>query len=494
MEKESKKELEEKVEKLEKSNNIMKGLLIVLGVAVLLSACFGIGFIVGEKLSEKEEQEQELEKLTKDSPVVKNLFEIFREDNYAKSDVWDNTEYTDFEKKMFIAYLSIDENEFTTKKCGDLGATYAFDKTGFIFHCGLDFSEKAGKYYGDKNWEMFGKELVNNTTMTISADKLRAIYETIFGKDSTYKDENLSLNFNTFLYYDTNSKVYARFNCQCGGEIGDMSQVIDDITQDGTKLTIHTTFTDYEGNTKIDYNFEYEKETGNYIFVNRSEKEITVDDNEESKKDETENLEKLTKDSEVVKDLFNMFKIEDCDEYSFIKKVNTDMGVKKYFIYRSLAENEFVEKTCGSLNANRYGDGLFCAESNYYGSNWTKYDNDVKNKKVRTFDAKLFKEKYLKLYGSNASYKDENFDLLRGPIAYYDSKNNLYAIFNCWCGGACGNGYEHVIDDIEQDGYNLTINTKLTTYSGDAVDSVEDVKYLFKYESSTGNYVFVKTA
>ena len=169
------------------------------------------------------------------------------------------------------------------------------------------------------------------------------------------------------------------------------------------------------------------------------------------------------------------------------------MGVKKYFIYRSLAENEFVEKTCGSLNANRYGDGLFCAESNYYGENWTKYDNDVKNKKVRTFDAKLFKEKYLKLYGSNASYKDGNFDLLRGPIAYYDSKNNLYAIFNCWCGGACGNGYEHVIDDIEQDGYNLTINTKLTTYSGDAVDSVEDVKYLFKYESSTGNYVFVKT-
>lgn len=281
--KETKKELEEKVEKLEKSNNILKGLLTVLVVAICVSACFGIGFIVGEKLAEKDDdikeenqkedeekiEEMEVEKLTKDSPVVKNLFEIFREDNYAKSDVWDNKEYTDFEKKMFIAYLSIDEKEFATKRCGDLGATYAFDKTGFIFHCGLDFSEKAGKYYGDKNWEMFGKELVNNTTMTISADKLRAIYETIFGNDSTYKDENLSLNFNTFLYYDVNSKVYARFNCQCGGEIGDMSQVIDDITQNGTKLTIHTTFTDYEGNTKIDYSFEYEKETGNYIFVSR---------------------------------------------------------------------------------------------------------------------------------------------------------------------------------------------------------------------------------
>ena len=54
--------------------------------------------------------------------------------------------------------------------------------------------------------------------------------------------------------------------------MGDASQVIDDITQDGTKLTIHTTFNGYEINTKIDYSFEYEKETGNYIFVSRLEK------------------------------------------------------------------------------------------------------------------------------------------------------------------------------------------------------------------------------
>lgn len=226
-----------------------------------------------------------------------------------------------------------------------------------------------------------------------------------------------------------------------------------------------------------------------------NDKVVEENKDKEETKDETkeENTPPvLTKESKVVIDLFNIFKVEDCDEYSFIKKVNTDVGVKKYFIYRSLTENEFVNKTCGSLNANRYGDGLFCAESAYYGENWTKYDNDVKNKNVRTFDAKLFKEKYLKLYGANVSYTDGNFDLLRGPIAYYDSTNNLYAIFNCWCGGACGTSYEHVIVDILQDGYNLTISTELTTYSGDNIESVEKVQYLFEYESSTGNYIFVK--
>ena len=33
----------------------MKGLLIVLVVAVLVSSCFGVGFLLGEKLAEKEE-------------------------------------------------------------------------------------------------------------------------------------------------------------------------------------------------------------------------------------------------------------------------------------------------------------------------------------------------------------------------------------------------------------------------------------------------------
>lgn len=269
--------------------------LVVIIVVLLLIIAFGFGYFLGkgnddktdsnkdndkvveetnkeDKDNTEEKEEVKVEELTKDSAVVKNLFEIFREDNYSKSGVWNRKEYNDFETKMYIAFLSLTEKDFTTKKCGDLSSAYAFDKNDFIFHCGLDFNEKAGKYYAEKNWEKFGKELANNTIKTISADKLRDTYESIFGKDSTYKDENLSLNFDTLLYYDANNKIYARFNCQCGGSIGEMTpQVIDNITQNKTNLIIHTSFNYSDGTvTKIDYTFEYEKETGNYIFVSRS--------------------------------------------------------------------------------------------------------------------------------------------------------------------------------------------------------------------------------
>lgn len=54
MGKDNKEDLREEVEDLKKSNKIMKGLLIVLVVVILVSTCFGIGFMVGEKLAEKE--------------------------------------------------------------------------------------------------------------------------------------------------------------------------------------------------------------------------------------------------------------------------------------------------------------------------------------------------------------------------------------------------------------------------------------------------------
>ena len=51
--------LETKVENLQKSNKVMKGLLTVLGIAILVAGCFGIGFILGEK-SESNEGEKEV--------------------------------------------------------------------------------------------------------------------------------------------------------------------------------------------------------------------------------------------------------------------------------------------------------------------------------------------------------------------------------------------------------------------------------------------------
>ncbi|MBQ7105824.1 MAG: hypothetical protein IJN90_08210 [Bacilli bacterium] len=287
--KEEKVNLEEKVEELEKSNKWMKGILLSLVLVFFMVICIYAGVVIGKSMNdgnkektdkndvkveeENKEEEIELEQLTKDSKVVKELFEVFREDVEAKQGLWNEKEYSDFEKKMYIAYLSIDDNNFTEKKCGNLDSTYAFDKTGFIYHCGFNFSDNASKYYADENWEKFGEELVENSVKTISADKLREVYEKIYGKKDTYQDETFSLVYNTMLYYDASNKVYARFSCQCGRELGQITpQNLDDITQKDNTLILHTSFNYFDGVRKVDYVFEYEKETGNYIFVSRESK------------------------------------------------------------------------------------------------------------------------------------------------------------------------------------------------------------------------------
>lgn len=290
------KEIVTKEEGEEKKSVRNKVLIVIIIIILLLIIVVGFGFFLGsgnsnsdkkeedkvvdenkkiedeednenKKIEDEVEDEIQLEQLTVDSAVVKELFKIFREDSYEKSNVW-SSEYTDFENKMYIAFSSLTDSDLKTVKCGTLDVTYAFDKTGSIYHCGTYFSDKADKYYVDNDWVNFGKELVDNTVTTVSSQDLRSAYKKIFGINSNYNDETLSLYYNTLLYYDSNADVYAKFSCQCGGEMGEVSQKIDSIFQEGSKLVLKTSF-DKGSSEKINYTFEYEKETGNYIFVSR---------------------------------------------------------------------------------------------------------------------------------------------------------------------------------------------------------------------------------
>lgn len=276
--KETKKELEEKVEKLEKSNNIMKGLFIVLVVAICVSACFGFGFIVGGKLAEKEEikdekkkddsedtivekeeEESELEKLTKDSAVVKKLFEVFREDeNCFVSSLW-NFDSGEAAKK-FIAYQNIDSSDIKDVKCGDLDDSFVD-----MYYCAMN--DEASKYYGsdEKKYELAIK---NETTNSFSEVVFEKKYKEFFGKDSVINHDDFSIGDGPIAHYDKTNKLYAEYNCQCGGMCGSGPQTLDSITQKGMSLILNTTIDDDDKHF-ITYTFEYEKETGNYIFVSR---------------------------------------------------------------------------------------------------------------------------------------------------------------------------------------------------------------------------------
>lgn len=276
--KETKKELEEKVEKLEKSNNIMKGLLTVLGVAICVSACFGLAIIVGDKLDEKEEikdenkqeekeetkvdkeEEIELEKLTKDSSVVKKLFEVFREDeNCFVSSLW-NFDSGEAAKK-FIVYKNLDPSDIKDVKCGDLDDSFVD-----MYYCAMN--DEASKYYGsdEKKYELAIK---NETTKSFSEVAFEKKYKEIFGKDSVINHDDFTIGDGPIAHYDKTNKLYAEYYCQCGGICGSAPQTLDSISQKGASLVLNTTIDDGTIKQSITYTFEYEKETGNYIFVSR---------------------------------------------------------------------------------------------------------------------------------------------------------------------------------------------------------------------------------
>ena len=82
---------------------------------------------------------------------------------------------------------------------------------------------------------------------------------------------SITLIFNKIAsYYDKVNNLYAHYTEGCGTAVAEATHTLDGIEQNGTSLKLLTTFsvTD-EPTVKIEYSFEYEKETGNYIFVSR---------------------------------------------------------------------------------------------------------------------------------------------------------------------------------------------------------------------------------
>lgn len=165
MEKEKKDDLREEVEDLKKSNKIMKGLLIVLVVAILVSACFGIGFIAGEKLADKEndlleenkkeedkeetkteesEKEEEKEPEKEENKVDNTISDALRKDLDKKVNITERYAGTgfymnDINSKMVIANASEQDYPYFAY------ATYQY----YIYKTGKTIKEWSSK---DKNY------------------------------------------------------------------------------------------------------------------------------------------------------------------------------------------------------------------------------------------------------------------------------------------------------------------------------------------------------
>jgi len=226
----------------------------------------------------------------------------------------------------------------------------------------------------------------------------------------------------------------------------------------------------------------------------KSENE-TVENEKENNEDDSkdEDIPKLDINSFVVKELFEVFKEDNCLESDIFQNLNDDVSAKMYLAYSELDETDFTEMRCGSLD-DSYVNGNYCAMNSeamqYYGSDESKYESAIINEKTKVVSAVTLERKYKEIFGQNANYNNATFDLLEGPIAYYDKVNNVYAYFSCECGGECGSNHNHVLNSVSQDGTKLTLNTTLSISSYDG-NVTKNVVYTFEYEKSTGNYIFV---
>lgn len=275
--------LEKQVKELEKSNRWMKGILLALTGIFFIGLCVGFGYILGNNNNndneeienkedkdkeEKENDEEEIEVLSVESKVVKDLFEVFKEESCFEVDIFKNLNDSR-DAKMYLVYRELNESEFTEMRCGDLNDSYVDG-----YYCASN--EEAFEYYGS-NEVKFQQAIANEKIKVVKASLVEKKYKEIFGKNANYTDETFKILDGTipyFAYYDSKNDVYAEFSCNCGGMCGEeFEHTLDSIEQRGKILKLNTTLVNGEVISSIVYTFEYEKETGNYIFVSREEKE-----------------------------------------------------------------------------------------------------------------------------------------------------------------------------------------------------------------------------
>ena len=301
--------MEEKEIVLEETKEEVKGetsekksggnkVLIIIIVVLLLVIAVGFGYFLGSgktnsndkeadkvvdenKEEEKEEEkientdkddaeEVKIEQLTKDSAVVKKLYDVFKEvenDMYDPGEDYDLTK--DNVKKSYALRQLMRENKTTKKTCGSLSEVYVND--AFCSPYNLVYNEKTGEIDYAKSAELSKNDKVD----TYSPSDLKAKYLELFGQDAKFIDGDFELSTYPcgYAYYDKNNNLYAHYSYGCGGVVMDATQTLDSIKQEGTSLVLYTTLKEVEKPAKkIEYVFEYEKATGNYIFVSRVEK------------------------------------------------------------------------------------------------------------------------------------------------------------------------------------------------------------------------------
>ena len=160
-----------------------------------------------------------------------------------------------------------------------------------------------------------------------------------------------------------------------------------------------------------------------------------------------------------------------------------DINARKTIVWEVLARNNKVsKKKCSELEKQVIDETYYCLGHDF------ETDEVNKNAKTDVVDAKVFKEKYLELFGQDAKFTEGDFELYNYVYgyAYYDKTSNVYAVFQ----GISGDevvGASQTLDKIEVEGNVLKLHTTLV------IDDTYTylIVYTFNLEEKTNNLIFV---
>ena len=226
---------------------------------------------------------------------------------------------------------------------------------------------------------------------------------------------------------------------------------------------------------------------------------VDKDDDNNEKEPEKKKFEEetLTKDSAIVQKLYKIF--SEPESHGQYKEATE--AYKKRVTLNLLEESDMTKKTCGDLDESYYSDddnGFWLCSVKYdignEGSynfkdinNLNKIKEQIKGEEISTISVDLFHEKYNTIFEGTFEDKSEYLgECMR--FLYYDKVNNLYAVgFLVPFAGCIATPYENVLKGIVQENGMLTIQTEFTVAS----EPKKLIDYTFRFDSNTGNYIFV---
>lgn len=197
--------------------------------------------------------------------------------------------------------------------------------------------------------------------------------------------------------------------------------------------------------------------------------------------------------NDIVQHLFEIFREDHNCMYNYVNNINGTNKSRLVIVYNYLVDRDGVSNVCSNYNNLVINGRYFCSDTldiNYtlynYGINSNQFLDYLKNNNTVELDGGLFDQEMNRVFGNGVGYIKEDFLYSNDSYIHYDPNTNKYIMYKYFSNsGACKNYSEELVSAASSNGV-LEITSKLM----EGNNTIRNIKRTFKYEDTTGNYIF----